>query len=150
MQERLHQDMKDAMRAQDTVRRDTVRMLISALKNAAIDKRGELTEEDQLDVLAREAKKRREAADSYRGVGRPDVADKEEAELRVIEDYLPKQLTEDDVRAIAREVIAELKPTTARDMGKVMSEVMPRLKGRVDGKRASALIREEFNSAVAG
>jgi len=142
--------MKDAMRAGDTVRRDTVRMLISALKNAAIEKRGELTEEDQLDVLAREAKKRREAADSYRGVGRPDVADKEEAELRVIEDYLPKQLSEEDVRAIAREVIAELKPATARDMGKVMSEVMPRLKGRMDGKRASALIREEFNSAVSG
>lgn len=150
MQQRLQQDLKDAMRAQDSVRRDTIRMIIAALKNAAIEKRGELGEADHIEVLAREAKKRREAADSYRDNGRADVAEKEEAELRIIEDYLPKQLTEDEVRQIAREVIAAVQPAGPRDMGKVMGEVMPRLKGRFDGKRANVVVREEFNAAVGG
>ena len=148
MLEQLKSDLKDAMRAKDETRRNTIRILMAAFKNAAIEKGGELDESGSLEILAREAKKRREAAESFRGGGREDAALQEELELAIIEDYLPKQLSEDEVRAIAREVIAAVEPSGPRDMGKVMGEVMPRLKGLFDGKLASGIIKAEFNDAI--
>ncbi len=146
MQDRFQADLKDAMRAQDDVRKMTLRSLITSFKNAAIDKRGELSEADAIEILSREAKKRREAAEGFRSGGRDEDAQREEAELTIIQSYLPSQLSEAEVRAIAQEAIAAL---GTGDQGKVMGQVMPQIKGRFDGKQASALIRDEFNKAKA-
>ncbi len=149
MLDQLKTDMKAAMRAKEKTRLSTIRMLISEFKNAAIDKGGELTEADAITLLSREAKKRRESFDSYAAAGRDDLAEQEKAELEVIEGYLPKQLSEDEVRAIAQEVLGTVKPSSAKEMGAVMGQIMPKIKGQFDGKRASAVIREEFNAFIA-
>ena len=137
---RLKSDMKDAMRARESERLTTIRMLLAALKNKQIDARRELNEEDIVTVLATEAKKRREAAESFRGGDRLELAEKEEAELVVIESYLPQQLSEDEVNAIIDELIASTGAESKRDMGKVMGPLMGRIKGQFDGGRAKDLV----------
>ncbi|MEL6181142.1 MAG: GatB/YqeY domain-containing protein [Myxococcota bacterium] len=149
MLDTLKNDLKTAMRARDKGRTGTLRLLISALKNAQIAQGGELNTQQTIDLLSSEAKRRREAAEAYRKGDRAELAAQEDAELAIIQEYLPKQLTEDEVRAIAAEVIASVQPTSARDMGKVMGQVMPKLKGRFDGKAASGIVREVFNAAIA-
>ena len=148
MIETLKQDLKTAMRARDKQRLATIRMLISSFQNAEIENRGPLSEEQSLALLSREVKRRREAAEAYRNGDRLELAEQEEAEVGIISDYLPKQLSEQEVRDIAQKVIADNPPASPRDMGKIMGRVMPQIKGRYDGKAASALIRDEFNKAL--
>jgi len=136
------------MRARDKQRLGTLRLLLAAIKNAQIAKGGELGEQDYIALLSSEAKRRREASEAYRDGGRDELADQEDAELVIIQEYLPKQLTEDEVRAIAQEVIDAVQPTSAREMGKVMGQVMPKIKGKFDGKAASGIIRQVFNAAI--
>lgn len=137
---RLKSDMKDAMRARESDRLNTIRMLLAALKNKQIDAQRDLDEDDIVTVLATEAKKRREAAESFRNGDRLELAEKEEAELVVIESYLPQQLAEDEVNAIIDELIASSGAESKRDMGKVMGPLMGRIKGQFDGGRAKDLV----------
>ena len=148
MIETLKQDLKTAMRARDKRRVGTLRMLISSFQNAAIENRGPLSDEQSLVILSREVKRRREASVAFRNGDRIELADQEDAESVIISEYLPKQLSAEEVRAIAQEIIADNPPATPRDMGKIMGMAMPRLKGLFDGKAASAIIREEFNNAL--
>lgn len=141
---RLQTDMKEAMKARDAERLSTIRMLISSLKNKQIDLRRDLTEDEIVTVLATEAKKRREAADSFRSGNRDELADKEEAELVVIGGYLPKQLTEDEVGAIVDELIASTGAQQKSDMGKVMGPLMGRIKGQFDGGRAKDIVMSKL------
>lgn len=136
----MQSDMKDAMRARDAERRDTLRMLISVLKNKKIELQRDLTEEDILSALSTEAKKRRESAQAYHDGDRPELAAKEEAELVIIEEYLPKQLTDDEALEIVKQAIADTGASTKRDMGKVMGKVMPEFKGRYDGSKVKDLV----------
>jgi hypothetical protein len=136
--------MKSAMRDGDTQRRDTLRMAIAAAQNAAKDKRQPLSDEETLDVVAREVKKRRESIAAYRSAGRDDLAAKEQAEIDVLAPYLPAQLGEDEVRALVTDAIAASGASSPRDMGRVMSQLMPRVKGRADGKLVSRLVNEEL------
>lgn len=140
----LQTDMKDAMRAKDAERLSAIRMLVSSLRNKQIDLRRDLTEEDIVSVLATEAKKRREAADSFRSGGRDELADKEEAELVVIAEYLPKQLSDDEVSAIVDELIASTGAQAKSDMGKVMGPLMGRIKGQFDGGRAKDIVMSKL------
>ena len=142
--EQLQADMKSAMRDGDTQRRDTLRMAIAAAQNAAKEKRQPLSDDETLDVVAREVKKRRESIAAYRSAGRDDLADKEQAEIDVLAPYLPVQLGEDEVRALVTDAIAASGASSARDMGRVMSQLMPRVKGRADGKLVSRLVNEEL------
>ncbi len=119
--ERLQADMKTAMRDGDALRRDTLRMVIAAAQNAAKDKRAPLTDEEALEVIGREVKKRRESVAAYQGAGREDLAAKELAEIEILVPYLPEQLGEDEVRALAREAVAASGATSPKDMGRVMS-----------------------------
>ena len=148
MIDQIKSDLKTSMRARDKQRTNTLRLLIAAIKNAQIAKGGELDEQDYIALLSSEAKRRREAADAYRDGDRGELADQEEAELLIIQEYLPKQLTEDEVRAIAQEVIDAVQPSSPRQMGQVMGQVMPKLKGKFDGKAASGIVREVFNAAI--
>jgi uncharacterized protein YqeY len=148
--ERLQADMKSAMREGDAQRRDTLRMAIAAAQNAAKDKRSPLTDEETLEVIGREVKKRRESVVAYEGAGREDLAAKERAEIDILTPYLPEQLGEDEIRALAREAVAASGASSPKDMGRVMSQLMPTLKGRADGKIVSAIVTEELARAAGG
>ncbi len=137
---KLKDDMKTAMKAREKDRLQTIRMLISSLNNAKIELQRDLTEEDIVNVFSTEAKKRRESAKAYRDGDRPELADKEDAELEVITEYLPAQLTDEEVGAIVEAVVAEVGATSKRDMGKVMGKVIPQVKGRFDGARVKDIV----------
>jgi uncharacterized protein YqeY len=133
-------DLKEAMKAREPMRVDTLRMIISALKNKKIDLRAELTHEDILTVLSTEAKKRREAFEAFSQGARQELADKEAAELVIIEGYLPKQLTEDEVRELVAQAKEKTGASTRKEMGKVMGIIVPQIKGRFDGGKAREIV----------
>ena len=140
--EKLLEDMKLAMKSRDALKLLTIRVLRSSVSYARIDKGEELTDDDVLEVLSREAKRRREAIDAAVSGGRSDIADKEKAELEIISEYLPKQFDESEIEAIAREVVAEVGATDLKDRGKVMGPLMQRLRGRADGKIAGQVVEK--------
>ncbi len=142
--EQLQADMKTAMRDGDTHRRDTLRMVIAAAQNAAKKKREPLSDEEALAVITKEVKQRRESIDAFKGAGREDLADKEQAEIDVLSPYLPEQMAEDEVRALVVEAIKVTGAGSPRDMGQVMGQLMPRVKGRADGKLVSSLVNQEL------
>ena len=145
--EQLQADMKTAMRDGDTQRRDTLRMVIAAAQNAAKEKREPLSDEETLAVITREVKKRRESIKAYGDAGRTDLADKEQAEIDILAPYLPQQMSEDEVRALVIEAIAATGASSPRDMGRVMGQLMPKVKGRADGKLVSSLVNQELAKA---
>jgi uncharacterized protein len=147
--EQLQADMKTAMRDGDTLRRDTLRMAIAAAQNVAKDKRAPLTDDEAIEVIGREVRKRRESVAAYRDAGREDLAAQEAAEIEILTPYLPEQLGEQDIRTLVREAIAASGATSPRDMGRVMSLLMPRVKGRADGKVVSAIVDEELARVAA-
>lgn len=142
LQERLTEAMKEAMKAKDSLRLNTVRMMRTALKNKEIDARQELSEQDAIATLATLVKQRREAAEAYLQGGRTDLADKEQQELAVIQEFLPAQLSEEEIRGLVAEAIAEAGASSMKDMGKVMKLVTPRTTGRADGKLVSDLVKQ--------
>ena len=142
--EELEDDVKDAMRAGDTARRDALRLIIASLKSAEKDLLRPLTEDEELQVLQRERKKRIEAAEAFRGGGREEQAAKEEAELAVLEEFMPEPLTEEERERIVDDAIAENGATSMRDMGRVMKDVMPQIAGRADGAAVSQMLREKL------
>ncbi len=143
--DRLTEDMKSAMKAGEAVRLGTIRLLRGQIQDAAIDKRTDLTDDEMLGVLANAAKKRREAIEAYRNAGRVDLAEKEEAELAVIQGYLPAALDAAEIETIIDRAIAEAGAQTIRDLGKVMPLVMNETKGRADGKMVSEMVRRKLS-----
>ena len=137
----LKAQVQTAMKSRDKPRLTTVRMLVAALQYERIAKERELTADEELQLLATQAKRRRESIDLYRQGGRDDLVAVEVVELSVIEEYLPAQLSEDDVREIVAEIVAATGAESMRDMGRVMGQLMPKLKGRFDGKVAKGLVQ---------
>jgi uncharacterized protein YqeY len=142
LRERLQEDTTAAMRSGDALRRDTLRMVQNAVYNIEKAKKVTLTDDDILAVIVRETKTRRESVEAFRKGGREDLAAKEEAEIAILAEYLPEPLTEDDVRALVAQGIAETGAATARDLGKVMGWLSPRVRGRADGKVVSGLVAQ--------
>ncbi|MCB9726876.1 MAG: GatB/YqeY domain-containing protein [Deltaproteobacteria bacterium] len=138
--EQLRADMKEAMKAGDKVRLSTVRMLISELHNAQLAAMDTVDEAGELEMLVRQAKRRRESIEAYGKAGRDDLVAGEAAELAVIETYLPQPLSADEAKAMVDEAVAETGATSMKDMGRVMSAVMPKLKGRFPGKDVKPLV----------
>lgn len=136
----LTEDMKTAMRAREATRLETIRLLISAVKNQGIEARRDLTPEEEIDLLSTQAKRRRESIEAFSAGGREEMADRERAELVVIESYLPAQLTEAEVSTIIAEVIAAVGATSKKDKGRVMGQLMPKLKGKFPGPAINALV----------
>ena len=147
LKQQLSEDLKDAMRQRDDRRRDVLRYTLAALHNAEIEARGELDDEGIVDVLTKEAKKRRESIEEFRKAGREDRAQTEEAELAVLTAYLPEQLSREDVEREARAVIAETGASGPTDLGKVMPVLMQRLRGRADGRTANEVVRALLQGA---
>ena len=140
----LQQDLTTAIRARDELRRDTLRMAISAAYNAQKAAGRDLTDDEVVAVLSREVKTRRESVDAYAAAGRDEAAAKERAEIEILAAYLPSQLGEEELSAIVRDAVTETGATSPRDMGKVMAALMPRVRGRADGKLVSALVAQEL------
>ena len=142
IQEQLAEDLKTAMKAQDVVVKDTVRLIRAAMKNAEIEKGAELDDAGALDVLARMAKQYRDSIATYRDNAREDLAVREEAELEVVARYLREQLGEDEIRALAQQVVADLGASGPQSRGKVMGALMPQLKGKADGSLVNRIVGE--------
>jgi uncharacterized protein len=140
----MEEDMKAAMRARDTETRDALRYVLSAVKNAEIDKRAELTEEEELRLLRTQVKQRQDSIDQFRKGGREDLAEKEEAQVRILERYLPQQMSDEELDEFVRAGIAEAGAESPKDMGKVMGLLSAKAKaeGRVDGRRLSTAVRD--------
>lgn len=144
---RLQEDLKAAMRAGDTTARDTIRYTMSSLKNARIDKGDALTPQESVAVLQRDAKRRQESIDQFRDAGRTDLVEKEEAQLAVLKQYMPAELSVDEVAAIVAEAIAETGASSPKDLGKLMPILIQRAAGRADGKRLNEAARAALSSS---
>ena len=142
---KLLDDMKAAMKSGDKVAVETLRMIRSQLKNASIAKGKDLSEENVIDVLSKEAKKRKESLELFKQGGREDLAEKEQQELNIITSYLPAALSEDEVSGIIDKAIVEVGAQGMQDMGKVMGKVMPEVKGRADGKVVQELVKKKLS-----
>ena len=142
IKERLTSDLKQAMKAGDTARRSVIRMAMAAIKNAEIAKRGTLEESDILGVMAKEARQRQESIDAFKEGDRQDLVDREEEELAILQEYLPKQATREEIVAAARGVIAEVGAEVPRDKGRVMPVLIAQLKGKADGREINAVVTE--------
>ncbi|MCB8917947.1 MAG: GatB/YqeY domain-containing protein [Ardenticatenaceae bacterium] len=142
LKEQLRNDMADAMRSKDTGRRDVLRMMIAAVKQTEVDGGQELDDDGVLAVLAKQAKQRRESISDSEKAGRPDLAAQEQAELVIIEAYLPQKMSREEVEVVARQVIAELGVSDVKGMGRVMGQMMARLKDQADGQVVSQVVRE--------
>ena len=145
LKDQLMQDMKEAMKAKEVERLSTIRQLRSAIKNKEIEQRQDLDDNAIIGVIGTAVKQRREAAQMYHDNDRPELAAKEEVELVVLQQYLPTQLSEDEVRSIVIAVIAESGAASMKDMGKVMPQVMAKTKGSADGKMVNQLVREQLS-----
>jgi uncharacterized protein YqeY len=138
--------MRASAKAQDAIKRDTLRFALAALHNEEVAKRRDLTEDETLGVLARQAKMRRESIEAFEKGGRTELVAKESAELRIIESYLPRQLGREEIAALARAAIAEMGASSPADQGKVMQRLMPQVKGKAEGK----LVAEVVGSLLRG
>jgi hypothetical protein len=140
----IKSQLEDAMREGDAARRDTLRLILSSLQGAEKELQRPLHEDEELQVLQRERKKRVEAAEAFRNAGRDEQADKEEDELDVLEEFMPEPISEDELESIVDDVIAEVGATSMRDIGRVMADVMPQVAGRADGSAVSQIVREKL------
>lgn len=141
---RLESELTDAMRARDDERRDALRLMLNALRSAEKELQRPLHDDEELQVLQRERKRRIEAAEAFRTAGRDERVAVEEVELAILEEFMPPPLSEDELEEIVDDVIAEVGATNVRDIGRVMADVMPQVSGRVDGSVVSQLVREKL------
>lgn len=144
LSERLRSDLRTAIRKRDELRRDTLRMVIAAAYTIEKEARRPLTDDELVGVLAREVKTRRESIDAFRKGGRDELAQREELESAVLAEYLPRPLTEDELREMVTAAVDEVGASSARDMGRVMGLLSPRTRGRADGKLVSSLVMQEL------
>jgi uncharacterized protein YqeY len=145
LKEKLLSDMKEAMKSKDSVRLGTVRSVISAVKSQEIDTRKDLKEEEILTIVSREVKKRKEAATLYEQGKRPELKDKEIQEMKILQTYLPEQVSEEDLRRRIQEVIAETGAEGMKDFGKIMKTLVPEFKGKADNAVIKELANEYLN-----
>ena len=142
LKEQLRLDMTDAMRAGDNAMRDTLRLLLAAIKQTEVDEKRTLSDEDVQAVLRKQAKQRRESIADYERAGRDDIADREKAELLIIESYLPQMMSREEIAELAAQSIAQLNASGPEDTGRVMGSLMPQVKGKADGRLVIEVVRE--------
>ena len=144
LKEKLTADMKEAMKAKEEgkQRLSVIRLVRGAVRQQEIDGKKELSDEDVLGVISKEVKQRRDSIEDFKKGGRDDLVAEAEAEIAILMGYLPQQLSEDEVRSLVQEAIAASGATSPKDMGKVMKELMPKVKGRADGKLVNGIVKE--------
>ena len=141
---RLEDELKAATLSRDAERRDALRLILNSLRSAEKELQRPLKDEEELQVLQRERKRRQEASEAFRAGDREDQAEKEERELTVLEEFMPAPLSDDDLEEIIDDVIAEVGATSVRDLGRVMADVMPQVAGRAEGSQVSQIVREKL------
>lgn len=142
--EQIEREVKEAMRAREQERVDALRLVLASLRSAEKELQRPLKEDEELQVLQRERKRRVEAAEAYRAADRGEQAAKEERELAIIEGFMPEQIEDEELERIVDDAIAGTGATSMRDLGRVMADVMPQVSGRVDGSAVSRLVREKL------
>jgi uncharacterized protein YqeY len=142
--QQLTEDMKQAMKAQEKLKLSTIRMLISQLKNEKIDSGKDLAPDEEIQILMNAVKKRKEAMEAYQKGNRQDLVEKEQQELVIIQQYLPAQMSDEEIAKQIDDIIQSTGASSIRDLGKVMSEAMKALKGKADGKKVQQLVREKL------
>ena len=140
----IEDELREATLARQAERRDTLRLILAALRGAEKELQRPLTGDEELQVLQRERKRRIEAAEAFRAAARSEQAEKEERELAVLQEFMPAQLSEEELEEIIDDVIAEVGATSLRQLGRVMADVMPQVAGRADGSSVSQLVREKL------
>jgi uncharacterized protein len=141
---RLEHELTAAMKERDASRRDALRLILSSLRSAEKELQRPLTDDEELQVLQRERKRRLESIEAFESAGRAEQAAKEESELEVLEVFMPEPLSDDELEQIVDDAIAEVGATSIRDLGRVMADVMPQIAGRADGSAVSQLVREKL------
>ena len=147
LKEKILSDLKEAMKTGDSGKRDVLRLLDSAIKNAEIEKKKKedgLSDEETQEVISRAIKQRRDSVEQYKSGGRNDLAQKEQAEIEILSDYLPEQLSEEEVKKVVKEAISQTGARSKADMGKVMGQAMGRLKGQADGNLVKSIVESEL------
>ena len=149
LKEQIGEDIKTAMKAKDKVRLQTVRSIKKAILEKEVELRPQgkdtLTPEQEIELLSQQAKQRRDSIEQFKNAGRDDLADKESQELEIIESYLPAQASDEEIEAIIDELIASSGASTMKDLGKVMGPAMKQLKGKADGKKIQALVKNKLS-----
>ncbi|MGG1311846.1 MULTISPECIES: GatB/YqeY domain-containing protein [Cohnella] len=140
--ERLNEDMKQAMKSQDKFRLSTIRMIRASIKNQEIELGRPLEDNEVLDILSREVKQRKDSLQEFQKAGRDDLSQDVAAEIDIISQYLPKQLNEEEIKAIVTQTIQETGASSKADLGKVMGALMPKVKGRADGKLVNQIVQQ--------
>lgn len=141
--EQLNQDMKQAMKQKDKEKLTTIRMLKASLQNEAIKlQNNQLSEDDELTLLSKELKQRNDSLQEFKSAQRNDLVEKLETEIRILQQYMPKQLSDAELEAIVQSTVKEVNATTKNDMGKVMNAVMPKIKGKADGSQVNKLVQK--------
>jgi uncharacterized protein YqeY len=142
IQEQITSDLKEAMKNKDMAKLSVLRMISSVVKNKELEKKDSLTDEEVLSILSSEAKKRKEAIAGFESAGRPELAEGEKTELELIQTYLPEQMSEEEVRAIIEEAVKSTGAQSMQEIGLVMKEVMPKVKGKADGNLVNSIVKE--------
>ena len=146
LKQQLREDLKQAMKSGDTGKRSALRLLMAAINNAEIARRGALTDGDILGIIAKEVKQRQESIEAFKQGNRQDLVDQEDAELTILKEYLPQQMTRDEITDEARRIIEEVGAQEPRDKGKVMPRLVAELKGRADGREINEVVTELLGS----
>lgn len=144
LKERLLSDFKEAMKNKEDIKKNTITMIRAAVLQIEKDTKKELVDDDIIEVISKEVKKRRESLVQYEKGGREDLVSQTEEEIKVLKEYLPEELSIEDIKKIVKEVIEELEATSMKDMGKVMQEVKSKTRGRADGKVINEIVKENL------
>jgi len=144
--DKLNDDLRRAMKGGDNIRRSVIRLVMAAVKNAEIARQAKLEDADILGIIAKEARQRQESIDAFKQGDRQDLVEREEKELAVLQEYLPQQMTRDEIIEAARKIIEEVEASGPRDKGKVMPRLIAQLKGRADGREINAVVTELLGS----
>jgi len=143
--ERLNNDMKQAMKNKEKDKLSVIRMLKASIQNEALKLRQDLTDDEELTVLSRELKQRKDSLQEFENAGRSDLVDKVRTELVYVEAYMPEQLSEEDISKIVKQTIEEVNATSKADMGRVMGALMPKVKGKADGSLVNKLVQQHLS-----
>ncbi|WFA09545.1 GatB/YqeY domain-containing protein [Tissierella sp. Yu-01] len=145
LKDKLMEDLKSSMKNKDTIRKNTITMVRSSIKQIEVDKRLELTDEEVLDIISKQVKEKRSAIEEFKKGSRDDLVNQTENEIEILLEYLPKQLSEEEVEEIVKETINEINATSMKDIGMIMKAVMPKIKGRSDGNIVNKVVKKILN-----
>lgn len=146
LKEQLANDLKEAMKAKDPIKKNVVTMIRAEIKQVEVDKRVDLGDEGIIEIIARQVKQRRDALSEFEKGGREDLIEQAQQEIKILTGYLPEQLTEEEIQRLVKDAILEVGAQSMKDMGKIMAVLMPKTKGRADGKLVNEIVKKELQA----